>query len=145
MNKNLIASKSIQINANADQLWSVLTDPDKIKIYLFGTETLTDWEEGSPILFQGEYNGQHYKDKGNVLEKSVNKRLQYNYWSGFSGLEDKPENYSLVTYDIEDQGSDTVKFTWTQQGFSSEEGKCHTEAGLESMLEQVKQLAENES
>lgn len=145
MNKNLIASKSIQINANADRVWSVLTDPEKIKIYLFGTETTTDWEVGSPILFQGEYNGQQYKDKGNVLEKSVNKKLQYDYWSGFSGLEDRAENYSLVTYDIEEQGGGQVKFTWTQKGFSSEEGKCHTEAGLENMLNQIKQLAESGS
>lgn len=142
MDKNLVATKSIEINANSAKLWDVLTNPEKIKVFLFGTETTTDWEVGSPILFKGEYNGQQYIDKGNVLKKVQNKILKYNYWSGFSGLKDKPENYSLVTYQIDKIGDEKVNFTWLQQGFSSEEGKCHTEQGLENMLEQIKGLAE---
>ncbi len=144
MDKNLIASKSIVINATTKKVWEVLTKPEKIKVYLFGTETITDWKVGSPILFQGEYNGQQYKDKGNVLECLENEVLKYNYWSGFSGLEDKAENYSLVKYSIEEISVDKVKFTWTQQGFASDGGKCHTEKGLGGMLEQIKKLAEEE-
>ncbi len=36
-----------------------------------------------------------------MRENEQNKILSYSYWSGFSGLEDKPENYSLVTYTLE--------------------------------------------
>ena len=68
---------------------------------------------GSSIIYQGEYNGHQYKDKGNVIESAENKVLSYNYWSDFSGLEDKPENYSLVTYKIENITESKVKFTWT--------------------------------
>ena len=98
MDKNLIASSNINIQSTPSKVWDVLTNPEKIKEYLFGTEVLTDWNIGSPIVFQGEYNGQQYKDKGNVIENKKNELLKYDYWSGFSGLEDKPENYSLVTY-----------------------------------------------
>ncbi len=35
-----------------------MTNPEKIKIYLFGTETGTDWKIGSSIIFKGEYDGQ---------------------------------------------------------------------------------------
>ena len=98
MNKALSVSKSIYINASPAAIWDVLTNQKKIKVYLYGTETISDWEVGSPIIFQGEYQGQTYKDKGNVLENVPNKRLVYNYWSGFSGLEDKPENYFIVSY-----------------------------------------------
>jgi uncharacterized protein YndB with AHSA1/START domain len=142
MDKNLIATQSIEINSNPEKVWEVLTDPQKIKVYLFGTETVTDWKVGSNILFQGEYNGQQYLDKGNVLENIENKLLEYNYWSGFSGLEDHPENYSLVTYNIEFIAEDKIKFTWTQKGFASKDGKCHTEEALKAMLEQIKKLAE---
>lgn len=142
MDKNLVAQQSIEIYTIADKVWDVLTNPEKIKIYLFGTETSSDWKVGSPILFQGEFNGQQYKDKGNVLECENNKKLTYSYWSGFSGLEDKEENYSLVTYDIKELGGGKVLFTWTQQGFASEDGQCHTEKGLVPMLEQIKKLAE---
>ncbi len=142
MDNNLIATQSIEINTNAETVWEILTNPEKIKIYLFGTETITDWKIGSSIMFQGEYNGQRYRDKGNVIESVENKVLSYNYWSGFSGLEDKPENYSLVTYQIEDNTENKVKFTWTQKGFANKDGQCHTEQGLKTMLEQIKKLAE---
>ena len=142
MDKNLIATQSIEINTKAEKVWEVLTNPDKIKIYLFGTDTVTDWKIGSSIIFRGEYNGHQYQDKGNVLENTENKVLTYNYWSGFSGLEDKTENYSLVTYQIKDIAENKVKFTWTQKGFANKEGQCHTEQGLKLMLEQIKKLAE---
>ncbi len=143
MNKNLIASSNINIQSTPEKVWDVLINPEKIKEYLFGTEVLTDWNIGSPIVFQGEYDGQQYKDKGNVIENAKNELLKYDYWSGFSGLEDKPENYSLVTYKIEKLNDNSISFTWYQQGFSSEEGQKHTEQGLKGMLEKIKELAEN--
>ena len=142
MDKNLIASSNINIQSTPKKVWDVLTNPVKIKEYLFGTEVITDWKIGSSIIFQGEYDGQRYKDKGNVIENKKNESLKYDYWSGFSGLEDKPENYSLVTYKIENLDDNSVNFTWHQQGFSSEEGKCHIEEGLKAMLEKIKELAE---
>ena len=51
MDKNLIAKQSITINAKAENVWEVLTNPEKIKIYLFGTETITDWKVGSSIIW----------------------------------------------------------------------------------------------
>ncbi len=144
MNRNLKVSKSIEINSNAEKVWDVLTNPEKIKIYLFGTKTITDWKIGSPIVFQGEYDGHKYVDKGNVLEIIRNENLKYNYWSGFSGLEDKPDNYSIVTYHIDNVSDNQVKFTWTQEGFANEEGQQHSENGLFGMLEQIKELAEEE-
>jgi len=51
MNKNLRVSKSIAINSTAGEVWDALTKPEKIKVYLFGTETITDWKVGSPIVF----------------------------------------------------------------------------------------------
>lgn len=142
INKDLIASSEITVKASPEEVWSVLTKPEKIKEYLFGTEVHTDWKTGSSITFRGEYNGQEYEDKGNVLDVRENEMLKYNYWSGMSGLEDKPENYSVVTYKIEESGNGELKFTWHQQGFSSEEGKCHTEEGLKKMLLQIKEIAE---
>ncbi len=141
MNKNLIAEASIEINAPANQIWDALTNPDKIKIYLFGTQTTTDWKVGSPIKFEGSFNETTYQDKGNVLENEENKFLKYNYWSSFSGLPDSPENYALVSYSLE-PSDNGVKLTWKQVGFSSEEGHCHTEQALGGILEKIKELAE---
>lgn len=142
MNQNLIASGNINIESTPEKIWNILTKPEKIKEYLFGAIVQTDWNGGSPILFQGEYNGQQYEDKGNVIECQENVLLKYDYWSGFSGLEDKPENYSLVTYKIENLDDNTVNFTWHQQGFASEEAQKHTKEALKGMLEKIKELSE---
>ena len=133
--------QSIEVNASATAMWDVLTNPKKIAVYLYGTETITTWEPGAEIIFQGEYEGQTYKDKGRVLEVELNKRLKYSYWSGFSGLEDLPENYFDVTYIIEDKG-DSCKFTWAQSGFKNEESLAHSENNMPNMLKVMKELAE---
>ncbi len=142
MNKDLIAESSTTINADPKSLWDVLTNSEKIKKYLYGTQTDTNWEENSPIVFSGEYEGQRYEDKGNVLKNEPYNLLQYNYWSSFSGMDDLPENYAIISYHIEPIDDSTVRFTWHQQGFASEEGKCHTQDGLATMLEKIKELAE---
>ncbi len=142
MNSNLVAEASIEINANPSTVWDALTNPEKIKVYLFGTETKTDWKVGSPIAFEGNYEGHVYQDKGNVLEVKKKELLRYNYWSSMSGTEDKIENYFIVSYIIEPVSEGAVKFTWHQSGFPNEERRAHTEQGLQSMLEQIKNIAE---
>lgn len=142
MDLNLKVSANIEINTPTNKIWDVLTNPEKIKIYLFGTETITDWKVGSNIIFKGEYKGNKYQDKGVVLENKPNQLLSYSYWSGFSGLEDKPENYFRVTYMIEDISENKTLFTWKQEGFKSEDGKKHSEKGLPEMLKQIRKIAE---
>ncbi len=142
MRHDLIVSKSIEINADVAKVWKGLTTPETIKEYLYGTETITDWKVGSEVIFQGEYNGQKYRDRGVVLENVTNELLSYSYWSGFSGLEDKPENYSLVTYTLKSIDDKTTLFTWTQKGFANEQGYDHTEQGMKSFLEKLKEVIE---
>ena len=145
MKHDLVVSESIDINAEPSKVWDALTDPAIIKKYLFGTETITDWMVGSEIIFQGVYgetNEHSYRDKGVVLENVPNKKLSYSYWSGFSGLEDKPENYSVVTYTLERADNKTTKFTWTQAGFATEQGRDHSQNGMKEFLEKIKGIIE---
>ena len=79
MDLNLKVSANIEINTPTNKIWDVLTNPEKIKIYLFGTETITDWKVGSNIIFKGEYKGNKYQDKGVVLENKPNQLLSYSY------------------------------------------------------------------
>ena len=145
MRNDLIVSQSILVNAQPSKVWNALTNPEIIKEYLFGTETITDWKVGSDIIFQGEYGDNKeykYRDKGIVRENMPNEILSYSYWSGFSGLEDKPENYSLVTYTLVDKGNNQTEFTWTQKGFGTEEGYQHSLTGMTGFLEQIKGIIE---
>ncbi|HTA28643.1 MAG TPA: SRPBCC domain-containing protein [Bacteroidia bacterium] len=142
MNHNLQVSESVVINADLAKVWNVLTNPEIIKEYLFGTETVTDWKVGSPIVFQGEYQGHTYRDHGVILENEFQKHLAYSYWSGFSGLEDKPENYSKVIYDLAPIDSTHTTFTWTQKGYPDETRQAHSQSGMKAFLEQIKGIAE---
>jgi uncharacterized protein YndB with AHSA1/START domain len=142
MNHNLQVSESIVINTDIARVWEVLTNPDIIKEYLFGTETLTDWKVGSDIVFQGEYQGHKYRDHGVIQENVFHKRISYSYWSGFSGLEDKPENYGLVIYDVVPVDDSHTTFTWSQKGYPDEIRQAHSQSGMKAFLEQIKGIAE---
>jgi len=141
MDKELTVTTSIEINAEKAKVWDALTNPEKIKVYLFGTETLTDWKTGSEIIFQGEYQGHQYKDKGTILDIRTDELLQYSYWSGFTGLEDKTENYSLVTYKLDTTNGKTL-LTLTQTGFTNEQAQQHSQTAWTNVLQQIKQMTE---
>ena len=142
MNKKLQSKHSIEIMASPADVWDVLTNPAKISLYLYGTKTETDWEIGSAISFSGEYEGMTYSDKGIVMANVQHKLLAYDYWTQFSGLEDIPENYCEVSYQIQDNLNGTVQLTWQQIGFKDEDALQHSKTGLPSLLAQIKKIAE---
>lgn len=144
LNNELISSQSIIINAGADKVWKTLTNPSLISQYLFGAQTITDWKIGSEITFKIIFEGNEFVDKGMVTENIPNKTLRYKYWSGFCGLEDKPENYSIVNYEIEKVQDRNYKLTWTQKGFADEQSRASSENSLESILKQIKSIAEQQ-
>lgn len=142
MNKDLAVSESVEVNVPPSKVWEALTKPELISEYLFGTNTTTDWKPGSKINFEGEYEGTKYNDHGVVMENDPEKLLSYTYWSSMTGLEDKPENYSLVTYKIDRIDDNRSKFTWVQQGFKDEKSYEHTKTSMKSFLESVKNVME---
>ncbi|MBK9733816.1 MAG: SRPBCC domain-containing protein [Saprospiraceae bacterium] len=142
MLKDLTVSKSITINADVHKVWKGLTNPEIIKEYLYGTNTITDWKEGSEIIFHGDYEGMAYRDHGLILKNIPFSVLSYSYWSGFSGLEDSIENFSTITYGLVECGDNETMFTWTQHGYATEEGYKHSLEGMESFLVSVKEVIE---
>ena len=142
LKQDLISSGSVEINAPPSKVWNGLTTPAIIKEWLFGTETVTDWKVGSEIIFQGEYQGHKYRDKGVILETVLHKKMSWSYWTGFSGLEDKPENYSVVTWTLASGDNKKTTFTWTQKGFANEEGLRHSTTGMGEFLKKIKEVVE---
>jgi uncharacterized protein YndB with AHSA1/START domain len=100
MKNNITGRVELEINAPVEKVWEALTKPEIIKQYFFGTNTFTDWKMGSPIIFRGEWEGKTYEDKGTILEVDKYKMIKYDYWSSMSGIEDKPENYVIITYHL---------------------------------------------
>ncbi|TAM99679.1 MAG: hypothetical protein EPN39_06025 [Chitinophagaceae bacterium] len=61
--RNLTAKQQIQINTSKTKVWEGLTGPKRIKQYLFGSETLCDWEEGGRIIYPYEWEGKRFEDR----------------------------------------------------------------------------------
>src|SRR5689334_10685229 len=101
MNRGLTVEKSIFINASPTAVWDAITDPEKVKQYLFGTEMTAEWKVGGKITYKGNWEGKEYEDGGTILELVPEKILKSTYWSSMSGTENTPENQMLVTYTLE--------------------------------------------
>jgi uncharacterized protein YndB with AHSA1/START domain len=142
MNKQLIARASITISTSPTAVWDALTKPAVIKKYFFGSDIVTDWRVGSPILYRGEWQGKTYEDKGTIVEFETEKRLVTTHWSPLSGVPDAPENYHTLTYELTPQGEATT-VTLTQDNNASEEEKAHSEQNWKMVLRSLKQLLES--
>lgn len=141
MENNLILEVSTLINASKSVVWKALTDPEQIKKYLFGTETISDWKIGSPITFSGVWEGKPYIDKGTILQIEKEKILKYNYWSSFSGTEDVPANYANITYSLKERDGQTM-FTILQDGIKTKEARDHSEQNWRMVMNSLKELLE---
>jgi uncharacterized protein YndB with AHSA1/START domain len=141
MDKNLVARASISINAPREKVWNALVNPEAIKQYMFGTQVVSDWREGSAIVWKGEWQGKPYEDKGVVLQIKPGRSIQYSHFSPLSGVADKAENYHKVTIELSIVEYQT-RVSLTQDKNASEEERTHSEENWEMMLAALKKFLE---
>jgi uncharacterized protein YndB with AHSA1/START domain len=141
MKSNITGTAEITVNAPISKVWDALTKPEIIKQYFFGTDIITDWKVGCPITFKGIWQGKSYSDKGTVLAFEPKKLISYSYWSSMSGIEDKPENYVIVTYKLSED-NDKTRVSITQQNIPDEKMKEHSEQNWNKVLHDLKDLLE---
>ena len=120
MPRGFEAIRTVTIHATRHEVWNALTNPEKVKRYMHGTDMSTDWKEGSPIVWKGEWKGRSYEDKGTVIAVEPQRLLKYTHWSPMGGSEDKPENYHTVTYELAGEDGKTT-LTLTQDNNASQE------------------------
>jgi uncharacterized protein YndB with AHSA1/START domain len=141
LNKGLIAKASVSINAPADEVWNALTDPEVIKQYMFGTTVISDWKEGSSIVWKGEWQGKAYEDKGIILQLKPERLIQYSHFSPLSGKPDLPENYHKVTIQLVADGARTA-VSLSQDNNETEQDREDSEQNWKMMLDALKKLLE---
>jgi uncharacterized protein YndB with AHSA1/START domain len=142
MDKNLVAKASVIVNATTEEVWDALVDPGAIKEYMFGADVSSDWRVGSPITWTGEWQGRRYEDKGQVLQVTRGKTLQYSHFSPLAGLPDKPENYHTVTINLAGNGAHT-RVSLFQDNNPTEEAREHSEKNWQTMLAELKKYLED--
>ncbi len=141
MNKGLIAKASISINAPVGKVWDALTNPEVIKQYMFGTNVISDWKEGSPIVWKGEWQEKKYEDRGVILKLEPERLIQYSHFSPLSGKPDLPENYHTVTVELVNDGAETT-VSLSQDNNETEQAREHSEKNWKMMLDGLKKLLE---
>jgi uncharacterized protein YndB with AHSA1/START domain len=137
---------STKIAAPPKEVWKALTTPETIKSYFFGADVETDWEEGSPITFSGDWKGEHFQDKGEIITFAPERRLAYSHWSPLSNTEDAPENYHKLTFDLARDDNGT-RVTLRQDAAPGEDVNEKTLAewkrNWETLLDGLKKAAEH--
>jgi uncharacterized protein YndB with AHSA1/START domain len=141
MNDRYVAKAATTINVPASKVWNAITEPELIKQYMFGTDVISDWKVGSPIVYRGEWQGKPFEDKGRILEMEREKSLVSTHWSPMSGVPDSPENYHTVSYNLIEKDGKT-EVTITQDNNASEEEKSHSEQNWNQVLQGLKKLLE---
>ena len=136
------AHVTLTINAPASKVWDALTKPDLIKRYLFGTDAVSDWKVGSPLIFRGVWEGKEYKDKGVILRSDPGRVFEYTYLSSFSGLADVPENYNIITFELE-QKTGKTELKISQSNIATEQARKHSEENWGGVLNAMKEVVES--
>ena len=90
----------VRILAPARKVWLALTVPDLVKQWQYGSDLLTTWKVGTPIVFRNDWNGQIFEQKGTVLEFLPESRLKYSLFVPRPDLPHIPEHYFFMTYEL---------------------------------------------
>lgn len=144
-----IVKNTISINASISKVWDVLVKPEYTKQYMFGCETVSDWKQGSPLLWRGNYEGKEMVFvSGYVLEIRPHTYLKYNVIDPNASYPHTPENHLNVTYELKEENGATTLVV-SQDGFegAAEGEKRYQEVynkgeGWAPVLELIRQVAE---
>jgi uncharacterized protein YndB with AHSA1/START domain len=142
MTRGFEAISKVTIDAPRAEVWDALTNPEKVSQYMHGTKVSTDWKEGSPITWTGEWKGKPYEDKGTILEVKPHTLLKYTHWSPLGGSEDKPENYHTLTYQLAGDDRKTDLTLIQDNNPSQEEADKMAKDNWAPVLKDLKETAE---
>lgn len=128
-----IAVVSTVIHHPIERVWNALVDPDEIPSYMMGARVNTDWKEGSPITWSGEWEGRRYVDNGTVLVVREPDLLKYTHAS--STAHDPTEH--TVTIELKEVAGIT-HMRLSQDGNTTEAVRDAAQEKWARMLDQLK-------
>jgi uncharacterized protein YndB with AHSA1/START domain len=139
--QDLIAKASTTIDAPIERVWDALTNPDLIKQFMFGTDAVSYWKVGGPIVWKGVWQGKPYEDRGKILVMEAPHLLKYSHFSPLSGAPDVPENYHTLTYVLTAKGEKTL-VELSQDNNASAEEVQHSTGMWQQLLVSLKKVLE---
>ncbi len=141
MERPHVSKASTAIDASGADVWDALVNPATAKTYFFGADVRSEWKEGSPITFTGEFNGNAYHEKGTILQCQPERLLQYSHWSDLERVPDRPENYRNWTFRIEpaDRG---VILSVTEDNIPDDARRARSDEFWAGVLSTIKGIVE---
>jgi uncharacterized protein YndB with AHSA1/START domain len=104
MPKNI---STIFINASIEKVWAAVTKPELVKLWQYGSDLITTWQPGSDIKFSTRWEDKVFEQWGKVLEYKTNQSVSYSLFAPRPGIEDKPENYFIMSYVLSAENGQT--------------------------------------
>jgi uncharacterized protein YndB with AHSA1/START domain len=141
MSKGLVASARVTIEVPIADVWDAIVNPEIVKEYMFGSTVVSDWKEGSTIVWKGVWQGKQYEDRGRILELEPRRLISYTHYSPLSGLPDVPDNYHTVTVSLSPRGKGTI-VSLSQDNNLTPEARDHSSKNWGMMLDGLKRLLE---
>ena len=143
MAETFVGHASVTINAPRAKVWDALVNPDTIMQYMPVMSVVSEWEEGRPIVWTGEFQGKRFEVKGTVLRFEPERLLEYEHSLPIfrsSGVVHSREHRS-VTIELTDSEAQT-HVAVTEQGNKNKREFEHSEGSWRMVLNGLKALLE---
>ena len=134
---------TVTINATKQKVWDTLTKPELVKQWQYGSDLLTNWTVGDKIEFVTQWEGNIFKQWGTVLTFIPTDSLSYNLFAPRPDLEDKPENYFIMSYVLTEIGGQT-KLEIIQEDNRPNAVQEEPQGEENPILKSLKELAETD-
>jgi uncharacterized protein YndB with AHSA1/START domain len=147
MAETFVAHASLTINASRAKVWDALVNPETIKQYMPVSDVISEWRDGSPIVWMSEFQGKPFQVKGTVLRLEPQRLLQYDHSRPIfrsSAASHSPESYQLVTIELRDEGAQT-NLSVTERNNMNKRELEHSEGSWRMVLHGMKALLEGTS
>ncbi len=119
MDDEKIMKRIMILKARSSEVWDALINPSITKKYMFNCEAHSDWKIGSSIVWKGNFQGYESGEKGIILNFEKGKQLKYSSIDPNFGIEDKPENYLHIAYNLSEKKEQT-ELTITIENFNND-------------------------
>lgn len=130
----LLVRRCLAVEASKEKIWEVLTSAEHTPKYMFNCKVETTWEKGSSIEWKGNYQGYEAHQVGEVLEYIEGERIRYTSFDKGFGLEDVPENYIHMKYELVEQER-ACELIIEMSNFNGDADRCkHAALGMDQVV-----------
>jgi uncharacterized protein YndB with AHSA1/START domain len=146
MAETFVARVSLTIDAPRAKVWDALIDPEKIKQYILASDVVSQWREGSSIVWKSEFNGKPFEINGTILRLEPQRLLEFDQSRPIFRASQvvRPSNYHRVTIELSDDGVQT-RLSLIERGNATERERAHSQGGWQLALGNMKALLEGTS